>query len=64
MSIRRIGTRTVVAGLGVFASLALMAAPSWAAEGGNSANAKLCQPGGYPGALLAQDGSAFKNVGE
>jgi hypothetical protein len=40
-----------------------MAAPSWAAKG-NSANAKLCEAGGYPGALLAQDGSAFKNEGK
>jgi hypothetical protein len=39
-----------------------MAAPAWAAKG-NSANAKLCEPGGYPGALLAQDGSAFKTEG-
>jgi hypothetical protein len=53
--------RAVVVGLGV---LALMAAPSWAAKGGNSANAALCAPGGYAGALLAQDGSAFTNEGK
>ena len=44
--------------------MALMAAPSWAAKGGNSANAALCEPGGYAGVLLAQDGSAFKNAGK
>jgi hypothetical protein len=47
----------------VVASLALMAAPSWAAKGGNSANAKLCEPGGYPGLLFNQNGEAFKNAG-
>jgi hypothetical protein len=40
-----------------------MAAPSWAAKGGNSANAKLCQPGGYPGVLLNQLAETFKNEG-
>src|SRR5262249_9862232 len=64
MPIGRIGTRAVVVGLGVLTSLALMAAPSWAAKGGNDGNAKLCGPGGYPGALLAQDGSVFKNAGK
>jgi hypothetical protein len=48
MSIRRTASRTVDVGLGVLASLAFAPAPSWAAEGGNSANAKLCAPGGYP----------------
>jgi hypothetical protein len=62
MSTRRIGTRAV-AGLGVFASLALMAAPSWAAKGGNSANAALCEPGGYAGVLFNQQGEGFKNAG-
>jgi hypothetical protein len=38
-----------------------MAAPSWAANG-NSANAQLCEPGGYPGVLFNQLG-AFKNSG-
>jgi hypothetical protein len=61
MSIARIGTRATVVGLGVLASLAFTAAPSWAG-GGNSANAALCET--YPGVLLAQDGSAFKNEGE
>jgi hypothetical protein len=42
----------------------LMAAPSLAAKGGNAANAALCQAGGYPGVLLAQDGTAFKNEGK
>jgi hypothetical protein len=54
MSVARIGTGAAAVGLGVLASLAFTAAPSWAA--GNSANAA-------PGALLAQDGSAFKNAG-
>jgi hypothetical protein len=43
--------------------LALMAAPSWAAKGGQSANAKLCEPGGYPGVLFNQQGEAFRNAG-
>jgi hypothetical protein len=43
MSIGRIGTGMAVVGLGVLASLALIAAPSWAAKGGNSANSKLCE---------------------
>jgi hypothetical protein len=61
MSIGRIGSRAIVVGLGV---LAVVAAPSWAAKGENEANAALCEPGGYPGVLLAQDGSAFKNAGK
>jgi len=64
MAIGRIGTRAALVGLGVVTSLALTAAPSWAAKGGNSANAALCEPGGYPGVLLAQDGNAFKNSGK
>jgi hypothetical protein len=64
MSTRRIGIRAAVVGLGVLASLALMAAPSWAAKGGNSANAALCEPGGYPGALLNGHAEAFKNEGQ
>jgi hypothetical protein len=48
----------------VLTSLALMAAPSWAAKGGNSANAKLCEPGGYPGLLFNQHGESFKNEGQ
>jgi hypothetical protein len=63
MSLGRIGSRAVVVGLGVLASLALMAAPSWAAKGGNGANAKLCEPGGYPGVLFNQLGEGFKNAG-
>jgi hypothetical protein len=27
-------------------------------------NAKLCAPGGYPGALITQDGSVFANAGQ
>jgi hypothetical protein len=64
MSLGRIGSRAVVVGLGVLASLALIAAPSWAAKGGNSANSKLCEPGGYPGVLLNGHGEAFKNEGQ
>jgi hypothetical protein len=64
MSIARIGTRAAVVGLGVLASLALTTAPSWAAKGGNSGNAALCKPGGYPGALLNGHGEAFKNAGQ
>jgi hypothetical protein len=63
MSLGRIGARAAFAAIGVLVSLAVMAAPSWAAKG-NSANAKLCEAGGYPGVLLAQDGSAFKNEGK
>lgn len=61
MSIRSLGTRSAILGLGLFASLALMAGPSWAAEGGNSANAELCQQ--ELGVLVAQDGGSFKNEG-
>jgi hypothetical protein len=63
MSLGRIGSRAVVVGLGVLASLALMAAPSWAAKGGNEANAALCEPGGYAGVLFNQQGETFKNAG-
>jgi hypothetical protein len=59
MSVGRIGTRAAIVGLSVLVSVALMAAPSWAAkEKGNG----LCARGAYPGALFAQDGSAFKNT--
>jgi hypothetical protein len=61
MSLGRIGSRAVVVGLGVLTSLALMAAPSWAAKGGNRANAELCEK--ESAALVAQDGSHFKNAG-
>ncbi len=61
MSIRRIGVRSTAVGLGVLASMALMAAPSWAAKGGNSANAALCER--EAGVLVAQDASTFKNAG-
>jgi hypothetical protein len=64
MSLGRIGSRAAVVGLGVLASLAVMAAPSWAAKGGNSANAKLCEPGGYPGVLFNQHAETFKNEGK
>jgi hypothetical protein len=63
MSVARIGTRAAVVGLGVIASLALTAAPSWA--GGNSAAAKACEAG-YTGTLLNQTGLpvTFKNEGQ
>ena len=60
MSVGRIGARVAAVGLGGLASIALIAAPSWAAHG-TGANAKLC--GTYPGALFARDGSTFKNRG-
>jgi hypothetical protein len=59
----RIGVRAAVVGVGVFASLAIMAAPSWAANRADSEKA-LCKPGGYPGVLLEQDASAFTNRGK
>jgi hypothetical protein len=47
-----------------------MAAPSWAANQGNSNNQgnnennnpRLCTPGAYPGVLLNQKGAAFKSA--
>jgi hypothetical protein len=62
MSIGRIGTRAALVAVGVLASVVFMAAPSWAAKG-NSANAKLCEAGGYPGVLFNQQGETFKNEG-
>lgn len=59
MSLGRIGTRAVLAALGIFASMALTAGPSWAAKNEES----LCARGAYPGVLFAEDGSAFKNRG-
>jgi hypothetical protein len=64
MSIGTIGVRVAVVGLSVLAPTALVAAPTWAAKGGDSANAKLCESGGYPGVLLAQDASTFKDAGK
>ena len=61
MSLGRIGARAALVAVGVLASVALMAAPSWAK---NSTNSKLCEAGGYPGVLFAQDGSTFKNEGK
>jgi hypothetical protein len=43
-----------VVGVGILASTALTAGPSWAAK-----KSRLCAPGAYPGVLFAQDGSAF-----
>jgi hypothetical protein len=59
MSIGRIAASTAVVGVGVLASWALTAGPSWAAKEPNE-NAKLCRE--YPGALFAQDGSAFTSI--
>ncbi len=64
MALARMGVRTVLIAVAVLVAAASMAAPSWAAKGGNSANAALCKPGNYAGVLLAQDGSAFKNAGK
>jgi len=60
MSIGRIVARTTVVGVAILASMAFVASPSWATHE-SSEDAKLCRPGGYPGALFAQDGSAFRN---
>jgi hypothetical protein len=57
MSIGRIGSRAAVVGLGILASTALAAGPSWAAK-----EPGLCAPGAYPGVLFAHNGSAFKNA--
>jgi hypothetical protein len=59
MSVGTIGTRAAVVGLGVLVSVALMAAPSWAAK---EKETGLCARGAYPGTLFAQDGSAFKST--
>jgi hypothetical protein len=59
MSLRKIAARSALVAAGVLASVALMAAPSWA-ETGIGANAKRC--GTYHGALLAQDGSSFTST--
>ena len=60
MSAGRMGVREALAAVGVLASVVFMAAPSWAAEG-NSSNAELCETESR--ALVAQDGSHFKNAG-
>jgi hypothetical protein len=62
MSQGRVGARAALVAVGVLASVALMAAPSWA-KGGNSTASKLCEPAGYPGVLLNQQAEAFKNEG-
>jgi hypothetical protein len=59
MSIGRIGARAAVVGVGILVSSAVAASPGWAARGSNE-DAKLCRD--YPGALFAQDGSAFENT--
>ncbi len=60
MATGRIIARAAIVGIGVLASVALTASPSWAVHE-SSKNARLCRQGGYPGALFAQDGSAFVN---
>lgn len=59
---RTVATGVIAASCGL-ACLGAAATSAIAAEGGNSANAELCH-GGYPGVLLGQDGSAFKNAGK
>jgi hypothetical protein len=59
MSIGRIGARAAIVCVGILASSALAASPGWAAHGSRE-NVKLCRR--YPGALFAQDGSAFQNT--
>jgi hypothetical protein len=61
---RRTVATGVIAALCPLACLDAFAASASAAKGGNSAAAALCEEGGYPGVLLAQDGSAFKNSGK
>jgi hypothetical protein len=61
MSIGRIGARAAVISVGILTSTALAASPGWAALASKE-NSKLCKPGAYPGALFAQDGSAFRNA--
>jgi hypothetical protein len=59
MSLGRISARGAVVGFGILASMALAASPSWAAREKENG---LCARGAYPGALFAQDGSAFKSA--
>src|SRR5262249_59108973 len=54
--------RAALTAVCVLVSMLLVVAPSWAAKG-NSANAKLCEAGGYPGVLFNQKGETFKNEG-
>jgi hypothetical protein len=56
MSIGSINARAAVVGLSVLASMALTAAPSWAAK----EQAELCHS--YPGTLFTREGSALKNT--
>ena len=59
---RTVATGVIAASCGL-ACLGAAGTSAIAAKGGNSANAELCH-GGYPGVLLGQDGSAFKNAGK
>jgi hypothetical protein len=49
---------TALVAVGVLASVVFMAAPSWAAKSGNSANAKKCQKGGWE-TLFHSNGTGF-----
>jgi hypothetical protein len=62
MSVGRIGARAGVIAAGVLASVALMAAPSWAngepnpnPPGGNHNQAHACQGETYPGIFKSHD---------
>jgi hypothetical protein len=57
MSVRRIGARAALVAAGVLASVALMAAPSWAIKEGNSSQSHLCAKGGW--ATAAPAGGPF-----
>jgi hypothetical protein len=59
MSLGRISVRAPIVGVGILASMALAPSPSWAAKEKEDG---LCARGAYPGALFAQDGSAFKST--
>jgi len=45
-------------------SLSVGVATATAAKGGNSANARLCQKGGWEDLVRKEDGTAFKNQGK
>jgi hypothetical protein len=54
----------IVGVLAFLVGAAAAAAPAGAAVGGNSANAKLCQRGGWLKLFRESDGSTFANQGE
>ena len=59
MSLGSMRARAALGVLGVVVSMVLTAAPSLAAMGGNSANAKLCQKGGWQQLHEASTGLTF-----